>query len=79
MEFIMALIIFPLVSFSFGVIGQIFIKKVHVVVGITFLGWLIATFTIFNESFLIWVFIYSVLSLIGAVITNFATKSKNKY
>ncbi|KUO53658.1 MAG: hypothetical protein APF76_18385 [Desulfitibacter sp. BRH_c19] len=76
MEFLMALFIFPLVSFLFGIIGQMLIKKIYIVVGITFLGWLIATFTIFNESFLIWVFIYSLLSLIGSAIVYFLQKSK---
>jgi len=78
MEFLIALFVFPLSSLLFGVIGQILIKKVYIVVGITFLVWLIATFTIFNESFLIWAFIYSILSLIGSGITYFAQKSKNK-
>ncbi|NLW21808.1 MAG: DUF2651 family protein [Tissierellia bacterium] len=57
MEFFMALFIFPLLSFLFGILGQILIKRTYMVVGITFLVWFIATFTIFNESFLIWVFI----------------------
>jgi hypothetical protein len=78
MEFLMALFIFPLLSFLFGIIGQILIKKIYIVVGITFLGWLIATFIIFNESFLIWVFVYSILSLIGSAIVYFIQKSKNK-
>lgn len=78
MEFLMALFIFPLLSFLFGIIGQILIKKVYIVVGITFLGWIIATFIIFNESFLIWVFIYSILSLIGAGIVKFIKYYKTK-
>lgn len=45
-------------------------KKVYIVVGITFLGWFIATFVIFNESFLIWVLVYSILALIGSVIVH---------
>ena len=77
MEFIMALLVFPLLSLLFGIIGQILIKKTYIVVGITFLVWLIATFTIFNESFLIWVFIYSILSLIGSGIIYFTQRSKN--
>lgn len=76
MEFLMALIVFPLLSFLFGIIGQILIKKIYMVVGITFIGWFIATFTIFNESFFIWVFVYSILSLIGAAIVAFFQKSK---
>lgn len=78
MEFLMVLFIFPLLSFLFGIIGQILIKKIYIVVVITFFAWLIATFTIFNETFLIWAFIYSILSLIGSSIVYFFQKSKNK-
>lgn len=74
----MVLFIFPLLSFLFGIIGQILIKKIYIVVVITFFAWLIATFTIFNETFLIWAFIYSILSLIGSSIVYFFQKSKNK-
>ncbi|MDR7870793.1 MAG: DUF2651 family protein [Tissierellaceae bacterium] len=73
----MALLVFPLLSLLFGIIGQILIKKTYIVVGITFLVWLIATFTIFNESFLIWVFIYTVLSLIGAGVVYYDQKSSS--
>ena len=74
MEFLMALFIFPLLSFLFGIISQVLIKKMYIVVGITLLGWLIATFTIFNESFLIWVFVYSILALIGSVLVRSTQK-----
>jgi len=77
MEFLMALLIFPVLSFIFGIIVQILIKRVYIVVGITLLCWLIATFTIFNDSFLIWVFIYSILSMIGALIVCYVKKPKN--
>lgn len=68
MEFLLVLFVFPLLSFIFGIIGQILIKKIYIVVGITFLVWLIATFMVFNGSFLIWAIIYSILSLLGAAI-----------
>ena len=70
MEFIMVLFLFPFLSFVFGIIGQLLFKKTYIVVVITFIVWLIATFTIFNSSFLIWVFIYSALTLIGSVIVS---------
>ena len=66
MEFLMVLFIFPVLSFVFGAVGQMVANKIYIVVGITFAGWLIATFTVFNESFLMWVFVYSVLSLFGS-------------
>lgn len=74
MEFIMVLFLFPFLSFVFGIIGQLLFKKTYIVVVITFIVWLIATFTIFNSSFLIWVFIYSALTLIGSVIVSINKK-----
>ena len=76
MEFLMTLFIFPFLSFLFGIIGRLLIKKIYIVVGITFFAWLIATFTLFNVSFLIWVFIYSILSLTGAAIIHIIKKEK---
>jgi hypothetical protein len=78
MEFFMTLLIFPIISFLFGVIGQILIKRMYIVVGIVFLGWLIATFTIFNETFLMWVFVYSGLALLGSGVVYFVKKLKCK-
>ena len=74
----MALLVFPLLSFLFGIVGQLLIKRIYIVVGVTFLVWIIATFTLFNESFLIWAFIYTVLSLVGALIIFLIQKSKIK-
>lgn len=74
----MALFIFPLLSFLFGIIGQILIKKVFIVVGITFAVWFIATFTVFNDSFFVWVLVYSALSALGASIVYFGKNSKKR-
>lgn len=74
----MVLFIFPLLTFLFGVIGQIFLKKIYIVVGITFLGWLIAAFTVFNVTFLLWVFIYSALSLLGSGLVFYLKKLKSE-
>jgi hypothetical protein len=77
-EFLMALFIFPLLSFLFGIIGQILIKKVFVVVGITFAVWFIAAFTVFNDSFFVWVLVYTALSALGASIVYFGKNSKKR-
>jgi hypothetical protein len=74
MEFSLVLLIFPIASFLFGVIGQLLIKRMLIVVGLTFLCWLIATFTIFNETFLIWVFVYTALAFLGSGIVFLLTK-----
>jgi len=76
MEFLMALFIFPLISFLFGIIGQVFIKKIFVVVGTTFAVWFIAAVTVFNDSFFVWVLVYSVLSALGASIVYFGKNLK---
>ena len=78
MEFFSIFVIFPILSFLVGVIGQILIKKMYIVVGIVFLGWLLATFTIFNDTFLIWVFVYSIIAFLGAGIVVFLKRLKNK-
>lgn len=78
MEFTLILFIFPLLSFIFGIVGQVLTNKTIIVVSIAFVGWLIATFTIFNSTFLIWVFIYSLLTLVGAEIVYLIKRIKNK-
>ncbi len=77
MEFLMTLFVFPILSFLAGVIGQILIKRIYVVVGIVFLCWLMATFTIFNGSFLMWVFVYSAISFLGCGVVYFLKKFKS--
>jgi hypothetical protein len=74
----LVLIYFPILSLVFGIAGQLVIKKVYIVVGITFLGWLIATFTVFNYTFLIWVFIYSALTLLGSGTVYFLKKLRSR-
>lgn len=69
--------VFPFISFIFGIIGQMIIKNLYIVNIITFLLWFILTYTVFNKSFLIWVFIYTGLSLLGSGIIYFY-KEKNK-
>jgi hypothetical protein len=76
MEFLSVFVIFPIISFLLGVIGQILIKRIYIVVGIIFLGWLFATFTIFNSTFLIWVFVYSALAFLGSGLVYFLKKLK---
>jgi len=78
MEFGLILIVFPILSLLFGIIGQIFVKKGYIIIGITFIGWLIATFVFFNKTFLIWVFIYSILTAIGSGVTYFIKGNLNK-
>lgn len=76
MEFLMILLVFPILSLLFGMIGQLFIRRVYLVVGIVILSWLIVALTLFNETFFEWVFLYSLLSLLGAGFVRVIQKKK---
>ncbi len=78
MEFYMVLLVFPTLSFAFGAVGQLLTGRIYIPAGITFTGWLIATYTVFNDSFLIWVFAYTALSLLGAGMVWLIKKAENK-
>lgn len=74
----MVLVIFPVSIFIISILLQIIIKKKLVVTSFIFGGFLVATFTIFNSSFLIWCFVYTVISYIGTLIGDFILKYRNK-
>lgn len=76
MEFVLILLIFPFIAFIFGVVGSLFIKNTFIVGAITFIICFIATFTVLNSSFLIWVFVYTILTVIGSLIVNCIRKYK---
>lgn len=80
MEFALTLFVFPFSALCFGIIGQLLLKSPIKVFILSFLGWLVATFAFLNSSFLIWVFVYSALSLIGALGLHYTKKFyiKNK-
>lgn len=68
------LIGFPLFTFIISLIIQLLIKKKIIILSIVFIGYLIATFVLFNSSFLIWCFIYTFISLIGTLIADLILK-----
>lgn len=72
------LIILPLLTFIISLVSQILIKKKIVILSIVFIGYLIATFTIFNSSFLIWCFIYTFISLIATLLADLIIKYTKK-
>ena len=74
----MVLIILPLLTFIISLIAQLLIKKKIIVLSVVFVGYLIATFTIFNSSFLIWCFIYTFISLIATFLADLILKYKKK-
>lgn len=74
----MILIILPLLTFILSLITQYFIKKKAIILSIVFIGYLIATFTIFNSTFFIWCFIYTLISFIGTLIADLILKYTKK-
>ena len=77
----MVLVLFtlPLLVFVISIIMQLIFKKRLIILLINFICWLIATFTIFNSSFLIYCLIYTFISLLGTFTADLIIKFKNKF
>lgn len=75
----MILIILPICTFTISLIMQLLIKKKVIILSVIFIGYLIATFVLFNISFLIWCFIYTGISLIGMLVADLILKYKKKF
>ncbi|MBS4534439.1 DUF2651 family protein [Clostridium sp. D2Q-14] len=78
MEFTLVLIIFPVAVILLSMIVTGIVKKFYIMPIITFLIFLILTYTVFNESFFIWVIVYAILSLIVSVTIKFVVEKDNK-
>lgn len=75
----MILFIYPLLVFILSLIMQLIVKKKLIILLINFVWWMVATFTIFTSSFLIWCFIYTFHALLGTLTADLIIKSKNKF
>ncbi len=72
---LMILVGFPVISIIVGMVGYFLFKNIFVSPLVVFLATLVATFTVFNDSFLVWVLVYTCL----AFLAGFAVKiSKEK-
>jgi hypothetical protein len=67
----------PLFSFIVALIMQLAIKRRGIVLSLVFIGYLLATFTIFNSSFLIWCFIYTGIAVGGTVVADLILKNNS--
>ncbi len=74
----MVLAIFPLLTFIISLIVQLLIKKKIIILSVVFVGYLIATFTIFNSTFLIWCFVYTFISLLATLLADLILKYTKK-
>lgn len=70
----MILFFFPILIFVVSMLLQIAAKKKLIITSVVFIGCLIATFTVFNSSFLIWCFVYTVISYIGTFVGDLIVK-----
>ncbi|WP_102275603.1 DUF2651 family protein [Cytobacillus massiliigabonensis] len=68
MEFQFVLLIFPAMVIVASIIGIFLFKKWFVVPALTLIVFTFLLFTVFNESFLIWVVVYTILSVIISLI-----------
>lgn len=74
----MVLFLFPLLVLIGSIGLQLIFKKRLVILLINFTLWLVLTFTVFNSSFLIYCFIYTVISFVGTLIGDLLINSKKK-
>ncbi|MGX6443894.1 DUF2651 family protein [Neobacillus sp. K501] len=67
-EFVLVLFLCPLLVLIASVIGYIIFRKWYFIPLVTLITFTILMFTYFNESFFIWVIIYTVISCIVSLI-----------
>lgn len=67
-EFVFVLFTCPLIVFVLSIIGYLFLKKWFIMPIVTLLVFLVLTFTHFNESFMIWVIAYTIISLVVSLL-----------
>jgi Protein of unknown function (DUF2651) len=63
----MVLVGFPILSIIAGILGYFFFRNLFVSPIFVFLSALVATFTVFNNSFLLWVFVYTSLAFLSGL------------
>jgi hypothetical protein len=70
----LVLITLPAIVLIASIIGYFLVKKWFIMPLLTFAVFTILTFTVFNESFFIWVVVYTILSVIVSLIMKFIKK-----
>lgn len=62
--FVLCFLTLPVLTIILSIVLSIILKRKYVVVLVVACVYLIITYTVFNDSFLIWVVVYSIISLI---------------
>lgn len=63
--FFMILIFFPFVSAILGMLGYFIFKNIYVAPALVFISGMISMYLLFNETFLMWVFVYTFVALLS--------------
>ncbi|WP_353616316.1 DUF2651 family protein [Bacillus sp. es.034] len=63
----MILVGFPILSIITGILGYFLFNNLFVSPIFVLLSALVATFTVFNDSFLLWVFVYTCLAFLSGL------------
>ncbi|MDQ0233217.1 MULTISPECIES: DUF2651 family protein [Bacillaceae] len=74
MEFFLVLLICPIIVLVASIIGFILVRRWFVMPLLTLVVFTILTFSVFNESFFIWVVVYTIISFIVSLIMRFIKK-----
>ncbi|WP_175987515.1 DUF2651 family protein [Bacillus sp. Marseille-Q1617] len=77
--FFLILIFLPFVSSILGVLGFYIFKNIYTTPALVFISGMIAMYLLFNETFLMWVFVYTLVALLsGWIIKGLRTKMQNR-
>ena len=68
MNVLVVMFILPLLIIIASILGYVWLKQWTIVPLLTFILFTTLTFTLFNDSFFVWVIIYTVISLITSLI-----------
>jgi Protein of unknown function (DUF2651) len=69
---------FPLLSIILGGLGYLISRNVYLIPGAVLTISVIATYTVFNSLFLMWVFIYTILSYIAGLSVKTLVSTRNQ-
>jgi hypothetical protein len=69
---------FPLLSMILGGLGYLISRNVYLIPGVVLTASLIATYTVFNSSFLMWIVVYTTLPYIaGLAVKTFVSRKRD--
>ncbi|WP_191561070.1 DUF2651 family protein [Metabacillus idriensis] len=74
MEFVFVLIICPIIVIVLSAASCFLLKKWYIMPIAVLILCSVLTFTLFNDSFFIWVIVYTILSIVVSLIVKFIKK-----